>query len=135
MGFSTESHSGAMYDPTADVTQVIWRSPEDGSVRTIKSVHGVAGATLAAGTVNGHQMVLLNMGTAGTAVAGTIATVGAPVGGTYPGWAVGEPVAGVIVTGEIDPGTFVALKHDEAGTVAPVNLSVMFDALKGPATL
>lgn len=135
MGFSTDVHNGSMYDPAGDATQIVWRAPEDGSVRTIKAAHGVAGATLAAGTVNGHVIQLLNMGTAGTAVAGTIAEIGAAVGGTFPGWAVGVPVAATIVDGEVAAGEFVAMKHDETGTVAPVNLGVVFESVKGPATL
>lgn len=136
MAFAAEVVPLHFADPQGDATMLKWRAPGDGSKTTIRQVDVVVGTTLASGTANGHTVQLLNMGTAGTSVIGTItAVLGAAVSGTFPGWTAGTPVAATIVDGELDSGEWVAIKHDESGTVAPLNVDVMVHTVRGPSTI
>jgi hypothetical protein len=136
MPFSQEVVPLHLADPQGDKTVPKWRAPGDGGKTTIKAAVAIVDTTLVAGTANGHTLRLLNYGTAGTSVVGTIsAELGAAVGGTFPGWTAGTPVAFTITDGELDSGEYVAVAHDETGTVAPLNIDVLMDVVRGPSTL
>jgi hypothetical protein len=136
MTYSTDVVPLHIADPQADKAVPKWRAPSDGGKTTIKKATLVPDTTLAAGTANGWTVQLFNYGTAGTSVVGTItAELGAAVGGTFPGWTAGVPVDFTITDGELDSGEYVAVDYDETGTVAPLNIDVLLDVVRGPSTL
>lgn len=115
-------------DPGADGTINIWKVP----ARMTKCEVIEAWAqidTAIAGEGTTVVLSLFDMGTAGTTVGGTICSA---LGASGTGdWSANTPRAFTISGGTLAAGHYVALKYDEAGTVAPKNITVSFTVVPG----
>ncbi len=117
-------------DPGADKAVPLFRAPK---ACEIVRVRLVADTTTAAATDNYYDMRLLNYGTAGTAVAGTITNYanGGTAGAGTAGWTANTAKAPTVVEGTLSEGQWVVLDYNEEGTVAPGRLTVQFDVIYG----
>lgn len=126
-GSRREVTSVVIYDPGADKNILMLRVPAN-ETWTIEAAYAAAATTLAAGTVDTFAISLLNGGTVGT---GTTAISDA-VGGTA-GWVAQTPKAITITegSGDLTAGQYLVVKYDEAGSVAPVGISVIVEFVRG----
>jgi len=125
-------------DPGADDTQPKWRAPSYGGDTAIVAAYAVIDTALVAGTADMFSLTLLRYSMSGTVLtlAGTISkALGAAVSGTAPGWVANQPYAFTINEAALDAGDWVAVKYDETGTVAPLNIDIVLETAKGPQTL
>ena len=96
---------------------------------TVKSAYAYTTAAVAAGTANYLSVTLLNMGTSGTAVVGTVAT--------GPGTAVGfsPPALGAMTVAttadELTVGQILVAVFDVNGTIAPKEAGVVVEYVLG----
>lgn len=119
----------AISDLTADTDSLpIFQIPSRFTKAEIINATAISDTAISgAGTV--VQLRLLDYGAAGTAVGGTIsAALGASGTGD---WTALVPRAFTISEGTIDGGDWVALKYDETGTIAPLNIIVQIDYVNG----
>lgn len=93
---------------------------------TILRAYATNQAATGAGT--GFALALLNYGTAGTAVAGTIA---AAIGGTGDPWAAGTPKSFTISDGEIDADEWIVLSKTETNSSDPSRCYVVIQYVDG----
>ena len=120
--------SVVLSDPTADSTPPIWRVPSE--ITKIEILEGWASSatlvTLGEGT--GIALTLLDYGTAGTAVEGTVTSA---LGGTTITWTANTPKEFTISEGTLDANDYLMVKYDETGTVAPLNITIGFTWVSG----
>lgn len=76
----------------------------------------VLGANAVLGTAGTCGLYLVDLGTAGTAIAGTIATLGSAV------YTLNTPKAFTVSTAFVDAGHFVGVKEDNSGAGATVTI-------------
>lgn len=96
---------------------------------TVKSAYAYTTAAVAGHASNYLAVTLLNMGTSGTAVAGTVAT--GP--GTAVGFSGGVPAAMTVNTStdELTVGQILTVVFDVNGTIAPKEAGVMVEFVQG----
>ena len=115
-------------DPTADAVIPIWKAPTRlAKVEILEA--WILSDTAIAGASTQIAAALVDKGPAGTAteslMTGTLGTA------TTGDWAALTPRNFTITEGTIDGGDYVALKYDETGTIAPLNLVVGFNWVSG----
>lgn len=110
-----------MSDPTADTAGAIFRVPSRlTKIEILEAWASIDTAISGSGTT--VVLRLLDYGTAGTAVAGTVS---ATLGGTATGdWTADTPRTFTISEGTMDASDYLMLSYDETGTVAPLNITV-----------
>ena len=115
-------------DPTADGTFNIWRAPSRATKVEILSAYAISDTAISGvGTV--ITLRLLDMGSEGTALGGTVsATLGAAGTGD---WSAKVPRAFTISEGTLDGGDWLAVDYEETGTVAPLNITIQVDWVSG----
>lgn len=96
---------------------------------TVKSARAYTTANVAGHASNYLAVTLLNMGTSGTAVAGTVAT--GP--GTATGFVGGVPGAMTVsaTADELSEGQVLTVVFDVNGTIAPKEAGVVIEYVKG----
>ncbi len=119
-------------DPTEDESFPMWRVPAELTKVEILEAWISTNTALAAGTVNGVEVTLLDGGSDATGTG----TVGSPMGGTdaggtFPAWEVATPQNFTISEGTLDAGDYLVLKYDESGTVAGLTWTVSFTYVSG----
>lgn len=126
---NARSQSVVIADPTADGTFNIWKSPSRLSKIEILSGWAQCDTTISAGVGTAFTLRLLDMGTAGTAIGGTVsATLGAAGTGD---WTANIPRAFTISEGTLTGGHYLAVIYDETGTVAPKNITIGWEWVGG----
>ena len=119
-------------DPQADKSLPIWQVPAAMTKVEILEAAVVSDTALAAGTVNGREVTLLDGGAAGAGTSALSNTLGGTdAGGTFAAWTANTPKTWTISEGTLDAGDWVVLKYDETGTDAPKNLVVWFSYVSG----
>lgn len=119
----------AVSDPGADATIPIWKVPSRYTKIEILAANAVCDTSVVDGVGTAFTLRLLDYGSAGTAVAGTVsATLGAAGTGD---WTANTPRAFTISEGTMDAGDWLTLKYDETGTIAPKNIIVQVDFVSG----
>jgi hypothetical protein len=122
------SESVAISDPGADGTYVIWRAPVRATKIEILRASAVSDTSIA-GVGTAITLTLLDRGTAGTATATAVASA---LGATGTGdWTAGTPRAFTISEGTLDGGDYLCVGYLESGTIAPKNITVMFEWVNG----
>ena len=101
-------------------------SAAHGGAITVVAAYAANQAATGAGT--GFGLSLLNYGTAGTAVGGTVAV---EIGGTADPWAAGVPKEFTISDGVLDAGEWLVLEKEETNSSDPTRCSVIIHYLVG----
>lgn len=115
-------------DPTADSTPPIFRVPSRNTKIEIIAAWANSDTTVTLGNGTGIALTLLDYGTAGTAVEGTVSSA---LGGTTVTWTANTPKTFTISEGTMDAGDYLMLKYDETGTIAPLNVTVGIEYVIG----
>ncbi|MBN1967532.1 MAG: hypothetical protein JW910_22950 [Anaerolineae bacterium] len=97
-----------------------------GGAITILSAYAVNQAATDSGT--SFALSLLNYGTAGTAVEGTVAS---GIGGTADAWEAGVPKEFTISDGKLEAGEWLVLYKDEENSSDPTRCSVIIEYVMG----
>jgi hypothetical protein len=126
-GKTRESVTVFLPDATANEKFPIFVAPSDHSI-TIEKVSVVLQATIAASVVNYLHCSLENGGTAGTATDDLGGTAGGTLGWTDMVPQSFSPAAG---SGRLLAGQVLVLDYVEAGSVAPVGISVTVEYVHG----
>ena len=111
----------AISDPTADNYYKLLRVPSRVTKIEVLEAWAESDVTVTLGEGTGIALTLLDYGTAGTAVSGTVSSA---LGGTTITWTANTPKEFTISEGTMDASDYLVLKYDETGTVAPLNLIV-----------
>jgi len=111
----------AISDPTADNYYKLLRVPSRVTKIEVLEAWAESDVTVTLGEGTGIALTLLDYGTAGTAVSGTVSSA---LGGTTITWTANTPKEFTISEGTMDANDYLVLKYDETGTVAPLNLIV-----------
>lgn len=106
----------------------IFKAPSAALGGAIKIVRAYAVNQAATGAGTGFSLTLLNYGTAGTAVAGTVSS---ELGGTGDPWAAGTPKAFTISDGDLDADEWLVLRKDETNSSDPSRCMVVIQYLHG----
>lgn len=106
----------------------LFKAPSQALGGAIKIVRAYATNQAATGAGTGFSLTLLNYGTSGTAVAGTISDA---LGGTADAWAAGVPKAFTITDGDVDADEWVVLLKDEENSSDPTRCVVVIQYLHG----
>jgi len=115
-------------DPTADTTSPIFRVPSRNTKIEILEAWAASDTTITGVGGTGFSLRLLDYGTAGTAVGGTIT---ATLGGTTSTWTANTPRTFTVSEGTLDANDYVMVYYDETGTIAPLNITVGFSWVSG----
>ena len=114
---------GPFEDPAADESWLVWRTP---AALEIKRAYAVTTATTGPSGTDYFSVQLQNGGTDGTGSAAVSATMG----GTG-GWTADTPVAATVSEGTLATGEWLKVVYDEAGTVAPGDVTITVDYVLG----
>ena len=115
---------------SANGTVPVLVAPTGGA--TIRNAYAFAGATLAAGSANHYNLVLLNGGTAGTAATAISGILGGTAAsGTAPGWTLGKKEPFSVTTPALAEGEVLRVKYTETGTVAVADWTVVVEWTQG----
>ena len=106
----------------------VYRAPSAALGGAIKIVRAYATNQAATGAGTGFALTLLNYGTAGTAVAGTISDA---LGGTADAWAAGTPKEFTITDGDLDADEWLAVLKDEENSSDPSRCYLVIQYLHG----
>lgn len=120
--------TNVLSDPTQDGTFLLFRVPSRNSKAEILSAVAWSDTTVTLGSGTGFALTLYDMGSAGTAIGGTIS---AALGGTAVTWTANQPKAFTISEGTIDGGDYVGVLYNEEGTIAPLNITIQVDWVNG----
>lgn len=127
MGFgyyNTREQTIALSDLTADGTVPIFKVPARNAKIEILEATATLDTTISAGVGTTVVLQLVDMGGAGTTLAGTVASaLGAAGTGD---WTKNVPRAFTVSDGTLDAGDWLAVHYDETGAVAPLNMIVTF---------
>lgn len=123
--------SFSLSDPGADVSLPVWQVPAQVTKIEILEASVLTADGLAAGTVNGMSVQLLDGGAAGAGTGAITDIIGAVAAGTHPAWTAVTPQAFSISEGTLDAGDWVVVKYDETGTVAESNIVIWFTYVSG----
>jgi len=104
----------AISDPQADGTLVVFKVPSRWDKAELLSAWAVTDTTITKGSGTGIALRILDYGSTGTAVSGTMS---ASLGGTAVTWTTDVPKDFTISEGTIDGGDYVVITYDETGTV------------------
>lgn len=116
-------------DPQADGTFPIWKAPTRNAKIEILEAWASVDTAVTDGVGTAFTLRLLDYGSAGTAVGGTItATLGAAGTGD---WSANVPRTFTISEGTLDGGDYICLLYDETGTIAPKNITIGFNWVSG----
>ena len=116
-------------DPGADATMPIWKVPSRTSKAEILSAFAVCDTTISLGVGTAFTLRLYDLGTAGTAISGTVsAALGAAGTGD---WTANVPRAFTISEGTIEASHYLGVVYDETGTVAPKNIRIWWEYVNG----
>lgn len=108
-------------DPTADNYYKILRVPSRNTKVEILEAWAETDTTITLGNGTGIALTLLDYGTAGTAVGGTVSSA---LGGTTVTWTACTPKTFTISEGTMDATDYLCVHYDETGTVAPLNVTI-----------
>ena len=123
-GLTEQSLSfGPFEDATADESWLVWRAP---AALEIKRAYAVTTATTAPSGTDYFSVQLQSGGTDGTGSA----AASAAMGGTG-GWTADTPVAATMSEGTLAAREWLKVVYDEAGTVAPGDVTVTIDYVLG----
>lgn len=115
-------------DPGADGTLPIWRVPTRLAKVEVLEAWAVCDTAIA-GVGTAITLALLDLGQAGTALAGTLsAALGASGTGD---WTAHVPRVFTISEGTLDGGDYLCLQYDESGTITPKNITVGWSWVAG----
>ncbi len=115
---------------SANGTVPVFVAPTGGA--TIRNAYAFSGATLAAGSANHYNLVLLNGGTAGTAATAISGILGGTAAsGTAPGWTLGKKETFSVTTAALAEGEVLRVKYTETGTVAVADWTVVVEWTQG----
>jgi len=117
-------------DPTEDNVFLLAKISDRRAHVEILEAWAVIDTTITLGAGTGIALTLLDYGTDGTENVGTISSI---LGGTNVTWTTQVPKDFTISEGTFTGGRYVALKYDESGTIAPLNLTVSFNYVEGNA--
>lgn len=111
-----------------DVIAVLFRAPSAafGGAITILEAYATNQAATGAGT--SFDLTLLNYGTGGTAVSGTISNA---IGGTASPWAAGVPINFTITDGKVEAGEYVVVSKNEVNSSDPTRCVVTIHYVMG----
>ena len=115
-------------DPTSDALYPILRAPSRSTKIEIIAAWAEIDTTITLGNGTGIALSLLDYGSAGTGLAGTVA---AALGGTTITWTAEVPKTFTISEGTMDEGDYLKVKYNETGTVAPLNITVGIEYVIG----
>jgi len=115
-------------DPQGDGTLIVFKIPSRWDKAELLSGYAVSDTTITKGSGTGIALRLLDMGSTGTAVSGTMTS---SLGGTDVTWTQHVPKALTVSEGTIDASDYIGLVYDETGTVAPLNITVQLDFVNG----
>lgn len=115
-------------DPTEDNVFLIAKISDRMAHVEILEAWAVIDTTVTLGNGTGVALTLLDYGTGGTANVGTVSDI---LGGTTVTWTTQVPKDFVLSEGTFDGGHYLALKYDETGTIAPLNLTVSVNYVEG----
>ena len=118
----------ALSDLTADGTVPIWRVPSRMTKIEVISAEALLDTAIS-GTGTTVVLQLVDMGTAGTTLGGTVCSA---LGGTATGdWTANTPRSFTVSEGTMDATDWLAVTYDETGTVAPLNMVIQIDYVSG----
>lgn len=106
----------------------IFKAPSAALGGAVRIVRAYATNQAATGAGTGFSLSLLNYGTAGTALAGTVA---AAIGGTGSPWAAGTPKEFTISDGDLDADEWLVLRKNETNSSDPSRCMVVIQYMHG----
>jgi hypothetical protein len=115
-------------DPIADTIYPLLKVSSRMAHIEILEAWACMDTTITLGNGTGIALTLLDYGAGGTVNTGTISSV---LGGTAVTWTTDVPKDFVLAEGTFTGGRYIALKYDETGTVAPLNMTVGFNYVEG----
>lgn len=121
-------------DPAADTTWPFFRVSDRHVQVEILRAWVSSDTALSAGTSNGRELNLVNMGTAGTATTVISTVAGSATGGTYAAWTANTPVTLTVSAGTLLKNQYLGLQYNETGTDAPKNMTVHVEYVVGKAS-
>lgn len=107
-------------DPQADTIYPLWKVPSELAHIEITEAWACLDTTITLGDGTGVALTILNYGPAGTTNIGTVTSV---LGGTTVTWTTDVPKSFTVSEGTFAGGNYLALKYDETGTIAPLNVT------------
>ncbi len=114
------------YDPAADDVMPLFRATQDGE---IKSAYAIVTNNNNAADAGGFTLTLLNGGSIGTAVTAMSGTIGGTAG--TPSWTGLTPESFIIADGTYSAGDVIVLGYDESSTDTFVAMTIQLELLTG----
>jgi hypothetical protein len=108
-------------DPQSDTVYPLWKVSSRMAHVEILEAWACMDTTITLGNGTGIALTLLDYGAGGTVNTGTVSSV---LGGTTVTWTTDVPKDFTISEGTFTGGRYLALKYDETGTIAPLNITV-----------
>lgn len=115
-------------DPQADTIYPLWKVSSRLAHVEILEAWACTDTTITLGDGTGIALTILDYGSAGTANVGTVSAV---LGGTTITWTTDVPKEFTISEGTFTGGHYLALKYDETGTIAPLNITFGINYVEG----
>lgn len=117
-------------DPTSDKVFLLGKISDRMAHIEILDGFAVLDTQVLLGDGTGVALTLLDYSTDGVTNVGTISAI---LGGTTVTWTAATPKPFVLAEGTFPGGHYLALKYDETGTVAPLNMTVSINYVEGAA--